>query len=156
MPKIAIEMQAETSSVASIAFPPDTGFRFVLRCCNCGEQSPKPVVISMDDEVEGIRGASVSIKITCKFCKRTNDLKLLKTFAYEAEKRGWQKAVEMECRGVEPSKFILDDTVPLSIKGTSGYEFEEACIDDGEFYGYDEKENTDASVTEWESRVVKL
>ncbi len=154
MPKLVIEAQCDVNGVGSVGFPDDYGFHLMLRCSHCGEETEKPAVVSTSDEVTGIRGATVSLRISCKLCDRKNDLKILGVFPYETQPQGWKKILELECRGMEPTKLILSDG-SLIIKGTSGFEFEDAVITDREFYGYDEKEKTDVSLTDWETRVVK-
>lgn len=157
MPKLALEAKCELNGIESVGFPKEYGFHLKIMCCNCGEVAPKPIVVSTEDSVEGIRGGSVSVKLTCKLCGRSNDLKLLSVFDYDKDAApNYKKIVVMECRGIEPTELLLADDVPMVIKSETGLELEDAFIADGEFYGYDEKAKTEVSVTEFETRVVKV
>lgn len=163
MPKVSIEAKGVLNGIKTISFPADYGFHLKLKCCNCGEESPKPVVVSQEDEVEGIRGATVTVTIKCKLCERTNDLKILKINEYNAEDAPLFKSIlDLECRGMEPTELLLADDTPLKIVCESGYEIEEESFlmtaDDAksnEFFGWDEKGNTDVSVEEFVMRVVR-
>ena len=157
MPKVAVEATGFLDGISTISFPDDYGFLLKIKCCSCGELAPKPVVVSAEDEVQGVRGATVSLKLKCKFCKRVNDLKLLETQTFRADFEGeYQRILIMECRGCEPTELLFADDVPLIITGESGNKLEEPFLIDGEFYGYDDEAQTDVSVTEFETRVVKL
>jgi hypothetical protein len=161
MPKFSVEVQAQLSGISSVSVPKseavDYPWYVALLCGSCGERSEKPVVVSASDEVEGIRGGNVSLKISCKLCKRVNDLTILPgESSYTAEvSPGWKEFLSIEARGTEPTEVALADDVPLSIKGLEGFEAEDAFISDGEFYGYDEKLSAEMVVTEWKMRVVK-
>lgn len=157
MPKFTFEISAQLDSIRSITTPEDYPWHLILGCGNCGERTEKPVVISTSDVVEGIRGAIVSLKISCKLCARVNDVKILSDkFSYTADNApGWAQMLQMECRGTEPLEVTLADDVPLKVTGVEGFEFEEAFVADGEFYSYDEKLNTEASITEFKGRIVK-
>lgn len=156
MPKLAVEATCELSHIGSVSFPPDYAFHFRLKCCNCGEEAPKPVVISRGDEVEGIRGANVSAKVTCKLCARTNDITLLRTFDYTAEDSGsYKKVIELECRGLEPTQLLLADDTPLQMTGETGALLDDTFIVDAEYYSYDDSASTEVSLTEFDSRVIR-
>ncbi len=164
MPKVSIEAKGVLNGIETVSFPAEYGFHFKLKCCKCGEESPKPVVVSKEDEVEGIRGATVTVSIKCKLCGRTNDLKILKVGEYKAEDSPKFKPIlELECRGMEPTELLLADDAPLKMICESGYEIDEeegflTPSDDGksnEFFGWDEKGNTDVSIEEFEMRVVR-
>lgn len=157
MPKFILKVSAQLDGVGSISVPEDYPWHIFFGCGNCGEKTEKPIVISESDEVEGIRGAMVNLKISCKLCARVNDVKLLPNgHKYTADNSpDWAPLLEMECRGTEPIQVLLADDVPLDIVGLEGFEFDDAFIVDGEFYSYDEKLNTEASVTEFKSRIVK-
>lgn len=157
MPKHILEVCAQLDGVKSISVPQDYPWYVFLSCCNCGEKTQKPVVISESEKVEGIRRAVVNLKISCKLCMRVNEVKLLPAdHKYTADQSPeWAPFLEMECRGIEPVQVLLADDVPLDIVGLEGFEFEDAFIADGEFYTYDEKLKTEASVTEFKSRIVK-
>jgi Eukaryotic protein of unknown function (DUF866) len=161
MPKFALEVKAQFTGVSSVSVPekvaPDFPWHVHLRCGSCGEESEKPVIVAASDQVEGIRGATVSIKISCKLCARVNDLTILpgKSEYTAADSPGWKPFLFIEARGTEPTKVEFPDNVYLSIKGDEGFEAEEALIDGSEFYGFDEKLATEMEVTDWEMRVVK-
>lgn len=158
MPKFAIQVSAQLAGVSSFATPEDYPFHLVLGCGSCGERTSKPIVISDDDEVEGIRGAVVNLKISCKLCDRVNDVTLIKgpRIYSVSEAPEFATLLELECRGTEPLELHLADDVPLIIKGLDGFLFEDAFIRDGEFYSYDEKLKTEASITEFKTKVVKI
>lgn len=157
MPRFTMEICAELDGIGSITTPQDYPWYILLRCGNCGERTEKPAVIRDSDEVEGIRGAKVSLKITCKLCGRVNDVKILPgKCSYTSDiSPEWGPFLHLECRGTEPLEVQLADDEPLKVLGHEGFEFEEAFIEDGEFYSYDEKLNTEASITEYRSRIVK-
>jgi hypothetical protein len=161
MPKFAIEVKARFGGVSSVSVPDKVAADFPwhvhLRCGSCGEESERPVIVAASDEVEGIRGATVSIKISCKLCARVNDLTVLTGKSeYTAEDSpSWKPFLFIEARGTEPTKVELPDDVYLSIKGDEGFEAEDALIENCEFYGFDEKLSKEMEVTDWEMRVVK-
>lgn len=164
MPKVAVEAKGVLNGIKTISFPAGYGFHLKLKCCHCGEEAPKPVVVSQEDEVEGIRGAKVSVTVKCKFCKRANDLKILKANSYsEEDSPQFKPILELECRGMEPTELLLADDSPLVIICESDYEIEEEesfllASDDSkssEFFGWDEKGSTDVSVEEFVMRVVR-
>lgn len=157
MPKFTLEMSAQLDNIASLQTPEDYPWRLQFGCGNCGEKTAKPLVVMSSDLVEGIRGAQVNLKYTCRLCDRVNDIKLLEeNIQYEAETAPeWAPILRLECRGTEPLAVEMSDTVPLEIIGVSGFSFEDSILDDGEFYGYDEKEKTEASITEFQTRIVK-
>lgn len=160
MPKVSIEAQCTLNGLKSISFPEDYPWHLKIQCTSCGEEAKRPIVVTQSDEVEGVRGAKVSIKVACKFCERKNDLKILKVHSYEAEQPEWKPILSLEVRGMQPVGLVLAD-VPLSIQATSGSTFEEELDSDNsggketaEWYGFDEKDNVDVSVEEFETRVV--
>lgn len=157
MPKFKLEISAHLDGVKSISAPPDYPWHIILLCGKCGEKTEKPVVVSDSDQVEGLRGAVVNLRISCKLCKRASDLKILKSqLCYTIEEcPEWGALLELECRGSEPLKVLLADDVPLKMEGLEGFVFEDAFIEDDEFFSYDEDLNTEASVTEFTSRIVK-
>lgn len=156
MPRCSVEVSAELLNIQSIAAPDDYPWHLFLMCCNCGEKTDKPIVISKNEEVSGIRGASVNLKISCKLCKRVNDMKILPgKHVYTAEDNGWVQFLQLECRGVEPTELLLADDVPFEITGLQGASIEDGFIEDGEFYSYDESTQTEVSITEFETRIVK-
>lgn len=157
MPKFTMQISAQLDGVSSISVPDDYPWYMRFGCGNCGEKTQKPVVISESDEVEGIRGANVNLKISCKFCGRVSDVRILPTkFKYTAEDSpDWASFLQVECRGNEPIEIGFADDVPLKMEGAEGFEFEEALLEDGEFYSYDEKLNKEASVTEFSMKIVK-
>lgn len=157
MPKFTFEISAQLDGVGSIEVPEDYPWHIMLGCGNCGEKTEKAVVIRESDEVEGIRGAKVSLKISCKLCSRVNDVKILpgKGMYTSEDAPEWGALLHLECRGTEPIQVLLADDMPLKIVGMEGFEFDEAFIQDGEFYSYDEKLNAEASITEYKSQIVK-
>lgn len=156
MPKLSVEVRGELSGVSSIEAPDDYPYHLVIKCRNCEEESRTPVVVCMKDRVEGIRGASVHLKMTCRMCSRTNDMRLREALPYTSEDApAWKTFLKVECRGLEPVRLHLADDAPLIIKGDSGFAFEDAFIQNGEFYSYDEEQQTEVSITEFETRVVR-
>jgi Eukaryotic protein of unknown function (DUF866) len=161
MPKFSLQVQAQLSGISSISVPESEESNYpwhiLLLCGSCGERSEKPVVVSASDEVEGIRGGNVGLKISCKLCKRVNDLTIIPgESCYTADDSpGWKNFLSLEARGTEPSEIALADDAPLSIKGMEGFEAEDAFILDGEYYGYDEKLGNEMVATEWKMRIVK-
>lgn len=187
MPKIDIQARAQLVGIKSIGFRDDHPFHLTLRCCNCGEvripslgcssvrhltffvqNTPKPVVISKEDEVQGVRGAKVTASLKCSLCSRVNDITILKLSDYELVEDGepqFQTIVSLECRGLEPSALIFADDSPLNIVATSDTRFEDgallefergaAGIELGEWYDFDSKTSTDVSVTEFEIKFSK-
>jgi hypothetical protein len=158
MPKFALQVKAQLQGVGSFSVnDADYPWHITLRCGSCGEQSEKPVVVSQSDDVEGIRGASVNLKISCKLCKRVNDLTILagaSTYTSE-DAPEWRQFLAVEARGTEPVAIEFCEDAPLCMKGDLGFEAEDAFIAGGEYYGYDEKLGKEMVVTEFETRIVK-
>lgn len=158
MPKFVLEVRAQLQGVKSVAVNDDNYPWYIsLRCGSCGEETAKPAVLSRSDDVEGIRGASVGMKISCKLCKRTNDLTILPGASVytSADAPSWKPFLEVEARGTEPTAIELNDEVPLSTLGDGGFVAQDVIIADGEFYGYDEDLSQEMSITEFECRVLK-
>lgn len=137
--------------------PDDYPWHLQLICGNCGEKPNKPIVIMKNDTVEGIRGASVQLRMTCKLCKRLNDVKIISdAFRYTKDDvPNWSPLLTLECRGIEPTGLTLADDTALDIAGEDGFKFEDAFIEDGEFFGWDDKHNVEASITEFRIRAIK-
>lgn len=157
MPRFRVEVSTQLENIESIQAPEDYPFFIHLLCGNCGEKTNKPVVLTKNDEVEGIRKGAVNLKRTCKLCKRISDVKIISdqmTYS-EADCPGWAPFLILECRGNEPSEVMLSDDVPLLVSGTDGFQFDDVIIEDNEFYGWDEKRNVEASITEFQIRIVK-
>lgn len=154
---MSVEVSAQLENVSSISTPEEYPWHLKLRCSNCGEVAEKPVVVSASDNVEGIRGASVSVKINCKFCKRVNDLKIVREdFSYTDDMApAWKPFLQVDCRGVQPVEWTPASDVPLVILGSEGFKCDDSFIEDGEYYGYDENMKTDVAVTELKVRIVK-
>lgn len=159
MPKFSVQVQAHLHGVKSVAVPSENAadypWHISLRCGSCGEATERPVVVSRSDQAEGIRGATVSLKISCKLCRRVNDLTVLPSESvYTSEDSpNWKDFLTLEARGVEPLDVELADNFDLSITGENGFQAEEAQIVDGEFYGYDENLGKEMTVTDWKMRV---
>ena len=58
----------------------------------------------------------------------------------------------LDCRGVEVTEWVINDE-GFTAKNAGG-DIEDVEFDDGEFYGYDEKNDEDTSITETQTRVV--
>jgi Eukaryotic protein of unknown function (DUF866) len=158
MPKFLLEVKAQLQGVAAFSVDHDSYPWYIsLRCGSCGEETRKPVVVSRSDNVEGVRGASVGMKISCKLCSRTNDITILpgKSEYTSTDSPSWKPFLEVEARGTEPTTIEFSDEVPLSMKGEGKFAASDALIVDGEYYGYDEELSQEISVTEFETRVVK-
>lgn len=163
MPKFRLEVQAQLQGVSSFSIPTEEADSYQwfisLLCGSCGEKTAKPVVVAREDEVEGIRGASVSLKISCKLCSRVSDLTIqnsVKSKYTSGDSPNWASFLDLEARGIEPVAITMNEDTPLSVKGTEGFEAEDAFIVDGEFYGFDEKLSCEMSITEFASRIVKV
>lgn len=156
MPKFRLLVSAQLTNVTSIKPPEEYPWHLVLQCTSCGEKTSKPVVVSTADEVEGIRKGFVNLKLTCKLCGRVNDVKLLRQSAYTEEvSPDWAEILSLECRGLQPLEWIAADDVPMEIMSPSG-PLEDGIIENGEFYGFDEKLGEEANVTEMNSRFEKV
>ncbi|PXF48377.1 hypothetical protein BWQ96_01837 [Gracilariopsis chorda] len=156
MPKFSLQVSAQLTNVTSIKPPDEYPWHLVLQCTSCGEKTSKPVVVSTSDEVEGIRKGVVSLKLTCKLCGRVNDVKLLQQGAYTEEASpDWAEILSLECRGLQPLEWIVADDVPMEITSLNG-PLEDGIIEDGEFYGFDEKLGEEANVTELTSKFEKV
>lgn len=149
MPKYTVEVSAHLQEIDFIRTPPEYCHSVTLSCGHCGEKPPKPIPISTADTVAGVRGAEVNLRITCKFCGRSNDVKILSEGVYTAEKAPeWGEWLVLECRGVQPLAWGDGDETILC--GS-----EEGLVEDGEWYGYDENKGVELSVTEFRTRVVR-
>ncbi len=65
---------------------------------------------------------------------------------------GWKTFAVLDCRGVEVTEWVINDE-GFTAKNAGG-DIEDVEFDDGEFYGYDEKNDEDTSITETQTRVV--
>lgn len=76
---IALQVQAELTNLASLTAPPTYPWHLTIKCTSCGETTAasKPVVISSDSVVEGVRGGDVTARLKCKLCGRVNTVLLL-------------------------------------------------------------------------------
>ncbi|CAN8074931.1 unnamed protein product [Agarophyton chilense] len=156
MPKFNLQISAQLSNVTSVKPPKEYPWHFILQCTSCGEETSKPVVLSTAEEVEGIRNGMVNMKLSCKLCSRVNDVKILEQHAYPEEKApDWGEILSFECRGLQPLEWIIADDIPLEIMA-SGVPLEDGFIENGEFYGYDEKLGEEANVTEMKKRFKKV
>lgn len=158
MPRFVVNVSAELQNIESIKTPEDYPWYVSFVCGNCGERPPKPIVLRSSETVEGIRGASVNLRMTCKFCDRANDVAILsEDMEYTSSNAPeWGPLLKIECRGIEPIDVTLADDVPLEIIGTDGFVFEDAFIQDGEYFGWDEKNKVEASITEFRLKVDKV
>lgn len=157
MPKFRFEVSAQLANVGLISVPEEYPWFLQLLCGNCGEQTQKPVVVTSNETVDGVRGGAVNLRMTCKLCNRVSDVKILQDQMSYSEQNSpdWAPFLLLDCRGTEPHKIMLSDDVSLIILGADGFNFEDAFVNDGEFYGWDEKRNVEASVTEFRTRIVK-
>lgn len=157
MPKFRMDVSAHFENVAAVSIPEGYPWHMVLLCSNCREKTPKPVVVTSSDVVEGVRGAAVNLRITCKLCGRVGDLKILSDQMHYTENMSpeWSPLLKLECRGMEPNCVMLADDVPLSIFGTGGMKFEDGFLEDGEYFGWDENQQVEVSITEFRTRVVR-
>ncbi len=62
---IDLQLSAETENVQKLGVPSNHTFFIKLRCLNCNDITPNAIGISREMEVEGIRGASVNIQVSC-------------------------------------------------------------------------------------------
>lgn len=157
MPKFRVEVSALLENIGSFSTPKDYAFFMSLLCGNCGEKSPKPVVLIKSEELEGIRTGVVNLRRSCKLCDRVSEVKIVQdemTYS-ESDSPGWAPFLLIECRGTEPSELMLSDDVPLIVVGTDGFQFEDVVLENGEYYGYDEKRKIEASISELQTRIVK-
>lgn len=155
MPKIRLEVSAQLNNITSVKTPEDYPWHISFQCTSCGEKRDRPVVISSSDEVDGIRGAVVTMKLTCKLCSRVNDIKIVREGEYtEEQSPNWGEFLLLECRGLQPVDWIASEDVPLEITSVNG-PLEDCFLENGEFYGYDEKLAQEATVTEFRTRFKK-
>lgn len=157
MPKFMVQVSAQLENIESITAPEDYPWYVDFICGNCGERPPRAVVLRSSETIDGIRGASVNLRRTCKFCDRVSEAIILseqKTYS-SSDAPGWGGFLELECRGIEPTGVTLADDVPLEIVGKDGFKFEDAFIEDGEYFGWDEKTQVEASITEFRMKVDK-
>lgn len=158
MPKFEVQVSGQFDNVESVSVPEDYPWFINFLCGNCGEKTPKPVVITRSEEVEGVRGGNVNCRMTCKLCSRVSDVKILQdgmTYS-ESDTPNWAPFLSIECRGNEPKDVMFSDDVPLIIVGTEGFNFEDGFLNDGEFFSWDEKRNVEASITEFHTRIMKV
>mmetsp|Transcript_2787 Transcript_2787/g.5132 ORF Transcript_2787/g.5132 Transcript_2787/m.5132 type:complete len:161 (-) Transcript_2787:198-680(-) len=159
MPRVALELKADLQGISYFEplDPTTFAWRFRLRCTSCGEETPNPVVFSSTDSVERRRGTPVNLEIRCKLCGRENDITVLTnqtTPRYSSTANGdWTRFSSFDCHGLEPiSWFCLGE---MHVVGDGGFVFDDASLDEGEFFGYEENINSEASITNLEYRFSK-
>lgn len=156
MPKFSVEASAQLQNIVSITVPHDYPWHVNLLCCSCRELHDRPAVITSSDVVEGV-GHDVNLRISCAFCGKKGTVKIVKDqLSYTQDHSpAWNSLLNLECRGVEPVEVVLADDVPFQFFGANKFLFEDAFLEDGEFFGWDDSNNVEASVTEFRLRIVR-
>mmetsp|Transcript_5119 Transcript_5119/g.10836 ORF Transcript_5119/g.10836 Transcript_5119/m.10836 type:complete len:179 (+) Transcript_5119:26-562(+) len=178
MPVFELRVRCEVENVSSLIADASFAWRVRVRCTNCGEDSPHPLVLYATDSVKLTRGGEASAQYKCKLCGRQNDISLVKDEAQseyvvttvddddddsgasgrrknnKKDTDGWRPFAKFECRGMQPTAWEFDED--LIVVAGSGFRFEDATFEDNDFYGYDEVGKQESSVTELESEFRKL
>mmetsp|Transcript_37699 Transcript_37699/g.96347 ORF Transcript_37699/g.96347 Transcript_37699/m.96347 type:complete len:167 (-) Transcript_37699:30-530(-) len=112
---IDLVLKAEVENVKKIGVKSDHLYFLKLKCTNCHDDFPSAVGVSRDMVVEGIKGASVNLKIKCKGCDRVHDI-MFADEGHDEEGHGWhadggefQRFASFECRGLDPIGYEIRD-----------------------------------------------
>eukprot|EP00188_Purpureofilum_apyrenoidigerum_P006049 Plantae.Rhodophyta-Purpureofilum_apyrenoidigerum.ctg8683.p1 GENE.Plantae.Rhodophyta-Purpureofilum_apyrenoidigerum.ctg8683~~Plantae.Rhodophyta-Purpureofilum_apyrenoidigerum.ctg8683.p1 ORF type:complete len:156 (-),score=33.27 Plantae.Rhodophyta-Purpureofilum_apyrenoidigerum.ctg8683:144-611(-) len=153
MPTFDLRIEAILENISSISAPNDYSWSFEFECGACGEKSPKPVTFTADHKVDLTRGGKATLQLKCKFCERMSDVSLLDGEHVYTASGEMTTFATLECRGTSPSTWNVIE--PLTMTGEKGYIFDDSEIENGEFFGYNEDQNQEASVTEFKYDIVR-
>eukprot|EP00465_Bigelowiella_longifila_P002627 CAMPEP_0185251530 /NCGR_PEP_ID=MMETSP1359-20130426/914_1 /TAXON_ID=552665 /ORGANISM="Bigelowiella longifila, Strain CCMP242" /LENGTH=147 /DNA_ID=CAMNT_0027833457 /DNA_START=53 /DNA_END=497 /DNA_ORIENTATION=+ len=73
---------------------------------------------------------------------------------YEEKNNDWKTYAYIDCRGLEVTDWIVN-AKGFTAETPSGEIVDDIEFEDGEYYGYDEKAETDTSILNIETRVIK-
>ncbi|KAJ5740253.1 hypothetical protein N7493_000125 [Penicillium malachiteum] len=149
---LSLVLQAELEGVTALR-PTDTEenpyfYTFKVQCSSCRETHPNWVSFNRFEqhEIPGSRGEA-NFVWKCRLCTKTHSASItVGPHTFEAEgKKGGQKIIEMDCRGLEFVDFKADGE--WEAKGTeSSTPFAGIDLMEGEWYDYDEKSSEEVSI----------
>ncbi|KAJ2782995.1 hypothetical protein H4R18_001958 [Coemansia javaensis] len=157
MPVIDLQLKAQLTNVTALVPDEAEGaydWHFKMQCGTCKEVTEKFVTIN-DAETRnkpGSRGEA-NLVMRCKFCKREGAASILdRAVEYTGGDSGEEFAtiLSIECRGMEPVAF--EPRGGWTAKGVDSNMRFEFDLDEGEWYGYDEKAGIEVSVADIEHR----
>ncbi|GAB5365117.1 hypothetical protein AAMO2058_001029300 [Amorphochlora amoebiformis] len=153
MPLFALEMKCDMEGLATLSKDQKSRLNIQVRLQNGDIMKNIWVDPNEEKEVPGSRG-TVNVVIKPKGEKKASTIKLVST-GYPTYKEGsdWHTIATLDCRGlsVESWEFIGEDLTAT----TPGGEEVEVELEDGEYYGYDDKAESETSITGIQTRVSK-
>ncbi|XP_063715777.1 uncharacterized protein LOC134843572 [Symsagittifera roscoffensis] len=163
MVKLGIQVKCSLDNVTNLrpADPEDFGWCFTLKCPQCMEEHNKDVFISKSEtcDIQGSRGTA-NFVMSCSFCKKHSSVDILENNAvyHLSDSEKFKTLMVADFRGIEPVAFKADGEWKCSSESSSKL-FD---IPDGAemakegWYEYDEDAGCEVSVTEFETKIVKL
>ncbi|CCJ31061.1 unnamed protein product [Pneumocystis jirovecii] len=155
---LGLFISATLDNVTSLApsDPFNYYYTFKVQCTSCRETHSNLVKLSRSETVEipHSRGKA-SFVWKCRYCQRENSANIegeMSEYMFEMSP-SISHIISFECRGCEFIEFYPDGE--WSCKGfESGTPFHEINLNEGEWYDYDEKSQTEVSITniKWEIR----
>ncbi|KAJ5713516.1 uncharacterized protein N7483_010697 [Penicillium malachiteum] len=149
---LSLVLKAELEGVTSLR-PTDTEenpyfYTFKVQCSSCRETHPNWVSFNRFEqhEIPGSRGEA-NFVWKCRLCTKTHSASItVGPLTFEAEgKKGGQKIIEMDCRGLEFVDFKADGE--WEAKGTeTSTPFTGIDLMEDEWYDYDEKSSEEVSI----------
>ncbi|KAK1761445.1 hypothetical protein QBC47DRAFT_370126 [Echria macrotheca] len=154
----ALTLTADLAGVTNLR-PDDTEaspflYFFQVQCTSCRETHPNYVTVNRFDmnEMSGSRGEA-NFVFKCRNCKRESSasIKSAPTPYEQTEPAKPQKMLEIECRGIEFTKFSPEGEWLVDGAETNT-KFTGIDLTEGEWFEYDEKAGDEVSITnlKWE------
>ena len=143
--------RAEMEGVGKLVLP--KGCRINLDCAHpsSGEEY-KNLWVTEEEELDipNSRGtAHLIVKVGDKRHGTILIENFAKDFEYTEEQSGtFVKVCELECRDLEPVKWLIDSSDWMAYGQEEKTRFEEVAFDDGAFFDYDENQGCEVSVQE--------
>jgi len=156
MPKFGLEIKAYLEGLSSIGRDRDATLRFGAQCTHCKEQVDVEIDCGELQALPDSRGDAHYL-CKCKLCKRSCWIKVLEEPGVYLEEvnDSWVGFGVFECRGMELVSFDANHGEFVGNNEETGHcEAFELC--EGEYYGVDEVSSESVSVTDFDSRIVKL
>eukprot|EP00756_Hemistasia_phaeocysticola_P048290 Hpha_TRINITY_DN22720_c0_g1::TRINITY_DN22720_c0_g1_i1::g.34283::m.34283 len=149
MPKFSLRFRCELHNIDRMQFPSDTRINLKCQHPSSGDEFPNIWVDPSEElEIPGSRGTcNVLVKVAQKrYGTIVIDAKDF-TYTQEDADKGFKEVCVLDCREIEPVKWLFDSEPIFTATGLEGYGFDEVKFDEGEWYDYDEKGSCETSIT---------
>jgi len=156
MVRLKLSIKAELENVTDLVpASDDFEYFFQVKCMSCNETHPKFVSLNRveEHEVPGAKNATANFVWKCGFCKRASSAKFdtsVRVSPYTNQNAQFEPLLVIECRGLEFVGFDPRGTWKCS--GTTGTQFGDVDLTDGEWNDYDEKTELPTGVSQIESQ----